>query len=128
MLATLNDMPPGVRLFVAYGLVILAGIGLAMPWVVNQAVDAPVSLPGLVAMALLAYTIFTLTLVLQRKEAAYGLALGLCTLTLPAIPLAWLSLTGLASQLPVTVAIAALAGGLFTGLSRPSVRSFLREP
>ena len=38
-------------------------------------------------MVLLAYTIFTITMVLQRKQAARGLALGLATLTIPAVPL-----------------------------------------
>ena len=33
-------------------------------------------------MVLLADTIFTITLVLQRKEAAHGLAVGLTTLTI----------------------------------------------
>ena len=35
---------------------------------------------GIVLMALLAYTIFTITLVLQRKMAARGLSLGLVSL------------------------------------------------
>ena len=42
-------------------------------------------------MALLAYTIFTTTLVLQRKEAARGLALGLASLVVPLVPLLALS-------------------------------------
>jgi succinate-acetate transporter protein len=75
--------PPGVLLFLAYGLLILAGIGVSLPWVVDQAIDNPVSLTGVVAMVLLAYTIFTITLVLQRKEASRGLAIGLSTLTVP---------------------------------------------
>ena len=37
-------------------------------------------------MVLLAYTIFTTTLVLQRKEASRGLALGLASLTVPLAP------------------------------------------
>ena len=43
-------------------------------------------------MILLAYTIFTITLVLQRKEVARGLALGLASLTIPAVPLGVLQL------------------------------------
>ena len=46
---------------------------------------------GIVVMVLLAYTIFTTTLVLQRKQAARGLALGLASLTVPLIPLLLLS-------------------------------------
>ena len=42
-------------------------------------------------MILLAYTIFTTTLVLQRKQAARGLALGLASLTIPLVPLLLLS-------------------------------------
>ena len=38
-------------------------------------------------MVLLAYTIFTTTLVLQRKQAARDLALGLASLTIPLVPL-----------------------------------------
>src|SRR3972149_11828397 len=78
-------MPNGVRLFVAYGVVVLALIGLALPGIVSLAVEAPVPGPGLVAMLLLAYTVFTLTLVLQRKRAAYWFALGLSSLTLPLV-------------------------------------------
>ncbi len=122
-------MPPGVRLFVAYALVIMAGVGLAMPRIVDDVTGAaPISLPGLVAMALLAFTIFTVTLVFQRKEAARNLALALSSLTLPAVPLAWLSLDGLASRLPLTVFLAALAAALFFGLTRRSVAGYLSEP
>src|SRR5664279_938095 len=82
-------MPAGVRLFLGYALVILGLVGLSLRTVVDQAISAPVSGIGVVVMALLAYTIFTTTLVIQRKEAARGLAIGLATLTVPAIPLAW---------------------------------------
>ena len=60
-----------------YALLILAGIGLSLRYVVDTAISAPVSPEGIVVMVLLAYTIFTTTLVLQRKQAARGLALGL---------------------------------------------------
>ena len=46
---------------------------------IDLAIGAPVSGPGVVVMVLLAYTIFTTTLVLQRKEASRGLALGLAS-------------------------------------------------
>ena len=83
---------------------------------VDQAIDAPVSLPGIVAMVLLAYTIFTITMVLQRKEAARGLALGLATLTIPAVPLLLLG------PVPAVAIVPAVLGVLlFLGLRRPSV-------
>ena len=69
MLATLRAMPGGVRIFLGYAFLILGLIGLSLRWVVDQAISAPVSLPGVVVMILLAYTIFTTTLTLQRKEA-----------------------------------------------------------
>jgi hypothetical protein len=74
-------------------------------------------------MVLLAYTIFTTTLVLQRKEASRALALGLSTLTLPAIPL--LLLAGQPIAALIVVVLGAL---LFFGLTRPEVRSWLDQP
>ncbi|MEX1170161.1 MAG: hypothetical protein WEE50_08475 [Chloroflexota bacterium] len=123
MLQTLRDMPGGLRLFLGYAFLILAGVGLALRFVVDQAVEASVSLPGVVVMALLAYTIFTTTLVLQRKEAARGLALGLASLTVPLVPLLLLS------RLPIEALFVAVLGVLlFRGLLRPEVRAFLNEP
>lgn len=123
MLQTLRQMPAGLRLFLAYALLILAGIGVSLRFVVDQAVEASVTFQGVVVMALLAYTIFTTTLVLQRKEAARGLALGLTSLTVPLVPLLLLS------RLPVEgIFVAAFSLILFRGLLRPDVRSFLSEP
>jgi hypothetical protein len=123
MLRQLLGMPGGVRIFLGYAFLVLGLIGVSLRWVVDQAISAPISLPGVVAMVLLAYTIFTTTLVLQRKEAGRGLALGLSSLTLPAILLAIL-----AGQ-PIAAAIlAVLAALLFFGLTRPDVRAWLNEP
>jgi len=123
MLQTIRQMPGGLRLFLAYALLILAGIGLSLRFVVDQAIEASVSFQGVVVMALLAYTIFTTTLVLQRKEAARGLAIGLASLTVPLVPLLLLS------QLPIEgIFMAAFALLLFRGLLRPEVRVFLNEP
>lgn len=123
MLETLRQMPGGLRLFLVYALLILAGIGVSLRFVVDQAVEASVSFQGVVVMALLAYTIFTTTLVLQRKEAARGLALGLTSLTVPVVPLLLLS------QLPIeALFVAASSLVLFRGLLRADVRSFLSEP
>ena len=113
----------GIRLFLIYAALILAGIGVSLRFVIDLAIGAPVSGPGVVVMVLLAYTIFTTTLVLQRKEASRGLALGLASLTLP-LALYLLAL-GLIIQ---AVFIGALAALLFIGLLRPEVRTYLNEP
>ena len=123
VLQQLRAMPGGVRIFLGYAFLILGLLGLSLRWVVDQAISAPISPVGVVAMVLLAYTIFTTTLVFQRKQASRGLALGLSTLTIPAIPLALL-----AAQ-PVGALLAALlAALLFFGLTRPEVRGWLSEP
>ena len=123
MLETIRLMPGGVRLFLVYAFLILAGIGLSLRFVVDQAVEASVTFQGVVVMVLLAYTIFTTTLVLQRKEAARGLALGLTSLTVPLVPLLLLS------RLVVeAVFVGVLSLLLFRGLLRPEVRAFLNEP
>ena len=98
-------MPPGIRIFLGYAFLILGAIGLSLRWVVDQAISVPISPIGVVAMVLLAYTIFTTTLVIQRKEASRTLALGLATLTVPAIPLLLL-----AAQPLFALIVAALAG------------------
>jgi len=121
-MASIREMPGGIRLFLAYAFLILAAIGVSLRTVVDQAISAPLSPIGLIVMILLAYTIFTTTLVLQRKEAARGLALGLASLTLPAIPLL------LVSQLLIQAAVVALVAALlFRGLLRPEVRGYLSE-
>lgn len=123
MLVRIREMPSGIRLFLIYAALILAGIGVSLRFVIDLAIGAPVSGPGVVVMVLLAYTIFTMTLVLQRKEASRGLALGLASLTLPLIP--FLVATGLLVQAIFVTTLAAL---LFRGLLRPEVRAYLSEP
>ena len=123
MLTQLRAMPPGIRIFLGYAFLVLGAIGLSMRWVVDQAISVPISPIGVVAMVLLAYTIFTTTLVLQRKEASRVLALGLATLTVPAIPLLLL-----AAQPLFAIVVAVLAGLLFFGLTRPEIRDWLNEP
>jgi hypothetical protein len=123
MIDRIRAMPGGIRLFLIYALLILAGIGISLRSVVDTAISTPVSLEGVVVMVLLAYTIFTTTLILQRKQAARGLALGLASLTIPLVPLLALS------HLPVeAVFVAALGLLLFRGLLRPEVRTYLNEP
>ncbi len=123
MLTQLRAMPGGVRIFLGYAFLILGLLGLSLRWVVDQAISAPISPVGVVAMILLAYTIFTTTLVLQRKQAARGLALGLSSLTIPGVALALL-----AAQ-PLFALFAAVLGVLlFFGLTRSEVRTWLSEP
>lgn len=122
MLERFRAMPNGIRLFLVYALLLLAGIGIAMPYVINLAIGAPVTLQGVVLMVLLAYTIFTTTLVLQRKEASRTLALWLATLTLPAAVILLLSPVPGAGFL-----VAAFALLLFRGLVKPDVRAYLNE-
>ena len=123
MVGPIRDMPVGLRLFLGYAFVILVGIGLSLRTIVDQATLAPVSLIGVVVMILLAYTIFTMTLVIQRKQAAFALAIGLASLTLPLILLLAVS--------PVHPALPFFAGAfsllLFRGLLRPEVRAYLSE-
>jgi hypothetical protein len=123
MIDQLRAMPGGIRLFLVYALTIMSVIGLSLRYVIDLAIAAPVSLPGVVVMALLAYTIFTITVVLQRKQVARGLALGLSSLTLPL--LAFAALSGLWLQAAVVGAVAAV---LFRGLLRPEIRTYLSEP
>ena len=123
MLARIREMPGGIRLFLVYAFLILAGIGTILRYVVDLAISTPVSFEGLVVMILLAYTIFTTTLVLQRKQAARGLALGLASLTIPLVPL--LALSRLIIE---AVFVATFGLLLFRGLLRPEVRAYLNEP
>ena len=122
MAIEIRGMPWVVRLFLAYALLILAGIGISLRWVVDQAISAPVSPVGIVVMVLLAYTIFTTTLVLQRKAAARALALGLASLTVPPIP--WAAFLGL---WPLAIFCLALAILLLRGLRSPAVAAWLSE-
>ena len=115
-------MPGGIRLFLVYAFLILAGIGLSLRSVVDLAISTPVSFEGLIVMCLLAYTIFTTTLVLQRKQAGRALALGLASLTIPLVPL--LALSRLIVE---AIFVTALGLLLFRGLLRPEVRTYLNE-
>lgn len=115
-------MPWGIWLFLVYAFLILAGAALALGPVVERAILIPITFEGIVLMALLAYTIFTITLVLQRKAAARGLTLGLASLTLPAIPLALL--WGQVIGALVLVGVALL---LYRGLRAPSARAWLDQ-
>ena len=120
---SVRGIPWGVGLFLAYAFLILVGVGLALGPVVEQAVLIPITLLGVVMMALLAYTIFTITLVLQRKAAARALALGLVSLTVPAIPLALLW-----GQLIAAAVLAVVGVLLYRGLRAPRALAWLDQP
>lgn len=119
---TFRGMPWAIRLFLGYAFVLLAAIGLSLRFVVDLAISAPVSPIGIVVMVLLAFTIFTTTLVLQRKTASRNLALGLASLTIPPIP--WALVDGL---IPVAIFFAALAALLIRGLRSPEAKAWLSE-
>jgi hypothetical protein len=120
---SVRGIPWSAVLFLAYAVVILAGIGISLGGVVEQAVLVPITPLGLLDMALLAYTIFTTTLFLQRKEAARSLALGLASLTVPAIPLVLLA----GYPLPA-VLVAVFAFVLIRGLRSAAVARWLDQP
>jgi hypothetical protein len=117
-------MPPGVLVFMGYALLVLSVLGLFMSRVVDEAITAPISFIGLVWMALLAYLIFTMTLVLQRKQAAYGLSLGLTSLLLP---LAAILLFAPAGWILSIVAVILFALVVWS-LRRPRSREWFSEP
>lgn len=116
-------MPTGVRVIFAFGFVLLAGIGLTLPLVINQAIEAPVSPVGLLWMLLLAYLVFTLTLILQRKQAAWMLSLGLASLSVPLalVMYFWAGFPGVLMGV-------ALAAVLFWSLRGERVRAWFNEP
>ena len=119
---SVRGMPWGVALFLAYAFLILGGVGLALGPVVEEAIQVPITFTGVVLMALLAYTIFTVTLVLQRKAAARTLALGLLSLAIPAVPLA-----GVINQFVGAVLIVVVAYVLFRGLRTPAAVAWLNQ-
>ena len=123
MIEILREMPTGVRLVLGFGFVLLAGVGLTLPLVINQAVEAPVSPVGLLWMLLLAYLVFTLTLILQRKQAAWLLALGLASLSVPLalVLFSWAGALGLLAGMLLVLL-------LFLALRRPRARAWFSEP
>lgn len=120
---SLRGMPWGVALFLGYASLILVGIGLSMGYVIDLATTMAVSLPGVVDMVLLAYTIFTITMVLQRKAASRGLAFGLSSLILPALLFALV-----ANQPVVALFLAALVALIVRGLRSAAASAWLSEP
>jgi len=115
-------MPWGVALFLGYAVLILIGVGLSLGSVVDRAIIVPITLLGAMLMALLAYTIFTMTLVIQRKAAARGLAFGLTSLAVPAVPLALLY-----GQVPGALLIVVAALLVVRGLRAPKAVAWLDQ-
>ena len=124
VLDRVREMPGGIRLFLVYAALILIGIALSLRFVVDEAIAAPISPLGVLVMVLLAYTIFTTTMVLQRKQAGRGLALGLASLVIPAVVI--LATSPVHPATPFFVA--AFGVLLFRGLLRPEIRTYLAEP
>ena len=123
VLELLRQMPNGVRLILAFGFTLLAALGLTLPLVIAQAIEMPISPLGLLWMLLLAYLIFTLTLILQRKEAAWVLSLGLASLSVPLIAILynW-------GGIPAALAGFVLAATLFLALRARRTRAWYSEP
>jgi hypothetical protein len=124
MLQTVREMPPGVLIFMAYCFIVLSAIGLTMPIVIDMAVSAPITFVGLVVMLLLAYLIFTMTLVLQKKQAAYQLSLGLTSLL---VPLAGVMLFA-PGGFVISIAAIMLCVIVVWSLRRPRSREWFSEP
>ena len=123
MLQLVRQMPPGLLVFLGYAFLVLTALGLAMPIIIDQAVEAPISFIGLVWMALLAYLIFTMTLVLQKKQAAYALSLGLTSLMLPLAAIVLFANGGLI----VSIALVVLFAIVVWSLRRPHSREWFSE-
>jgi len=87
-------------------------------WTRPETLDTPTTPAGELVYILSPFD----PLVIQRKQAARNLALGLASLTVPLIPL--LLLSGL---IPQTIFVTALAILLFRGLLRPEVEAYLNE-
>ena len=126
MWETIRAMPPGVLVFMGYALLVLSVLGLFMSRVIDEAIAAPISFIGVVWMALLAYLIFTMTLVLQRKQAAYMLSLGLTTLAIPTALYLLFDPAGVGWML--AVALLVVFGLVVWSLRRPRSREWFSEP
>ena len=123
MLELLRSMPAGVKIVLGWGFLLLSGVGLTLPLVIGQAVETPVAPLGVLWMLLLAYLVFSLTLILQKKQAAWMLSLGLASLAVPLAILLWFG----AGFLGLIFGLA-LSGLLFSSLRGERVRAWFSEP
>ena len=124
VLQVIREMPPGVLLFMGYCFLVLSAIGLTLPLVIDQAVAAPVTFIGIVWMGLLAYLIFTMTLVLQKKQAAFGLSIGLTSLLLPLAAVLLFAPGGFVGSIVAVILFVIVV----LGLRRPRSREWFSEP
>jgi hypothetical protein len=122
VLEQLRRMPPSIGLVIGFGLLMLAGLALTLPLVVDQAVEAPVSPIGVLWMLLIAYLIFTLTLVVQRKQAGRALSVGMASLSLPLTLIAWQAAGTLGAMAGVVVGVL-----LFLSLRDRRARAWFSE-
>lgn len=120
----IKAMPRGVLIFMGYAMLVLSVLGLLMSRVIDEAVQAPISFIGVVWMALLAYLIFTMTLVLQKKQAAFGLALGLTSLLLPLAAIVFFAPGGWV----LSIVALLLFMLVVWSLRRPASRAWFNEP
>jgi len=120
----IKAMPPGVLVFMGYAFLVLSILGLFMSRVIDEAVQSPISFIGVVWMALLAYLIFTMTLVLQKKQAALGLSLGLASLLLPLAAILFFAPAGWALSIVALLLFAVVVWSL----RRPRSREWFSEP
>ena len=121
-------MPAGVVLVLVYAFAMLGFVGLTLPMIIAEAVEAPVSIGGIIYMALLAYLIFTIVMTLQRKEAAWSLAVGLATLGLTLIFLPPEGATVLVLVAPLRWPAFIIAIVCLVLLRRPASRAWFSEP
>jgi hypothetical protein len=53
-MVSVRGMPRSIWLFLVYAFLILTGVGLSLGYVVDTALEVPITLQGMVVMALLA--------------------------------------------------------------------------
>ena len=121
-------MPAGVVLVLILAFLMLGFVGLTLPMIIAEAVEAPVSIGGIIYMALLAYLIFTITMTLQRKQAAWSLAVGLATLGITLVFLPPEGATVLVLVAPLRWPAVIVGVICIVLLRRPAGRAWFSEP
>jgi hypothetical protein len=106
----------------AYAFVILAVIGLSLCWVVDLAIEQPISLTDPLDGAARVHDLHDHARP-PTKEGSRGLALATASLSIPAVPLLPRS-----ALLPAAIVVAVIAVVLLRTMTRPAVRTYLSEP